>query len=369
VARLLAALATLPHLVPAPFERDDPREAYRREALADIEKEANAAAAKDAAQWKGEVGRACPRCGGKGYRLCLFCGGTGSRERQRGRRIEQIPCEPFEACATCRGSGRIAATPAIQEALTRIVAASIKGSMEKDPLDALKAIFEDLPVLPGLLALERLQVPEIRRILPPPPMTVDRVTGGARSKLKSAWAPASAQDRLLLLSTMAIDAARTAFTLQFLGEEETVPTLSEVLSQAIPVALEDLILSLDRYAGRAVTLDVTFRAPVSAEWSAVPLELAGRVDLEGVSPYLVVAFCYTPEDLEVVRALSRLKIVEGADRSLKNYPPRMVSKALIDVGVGTPARITARVRRPHAAYPVVLLELWKVEPAPREANR
>ena len=161
---------------------------------------------------------------------------------------------------------------------------------------------------------------------------------------------------------------RPFYRLRFLEDLEDAPTPARILKTAERVSVDDLAWKGAAAAGRYVTVRGTGRKPDEQFLAAVQFPLQGRIALEGVDPRMVLPYCYTPEDLEFVRVAGKLGMLSNPDRSIRNYPPRVVLKKLKALGVGTPIELSGRLLSHPDGVPAVLFEVWHVRAAEQDGD-
>ncbi|MAG56707.1 MAG: hypothetical protein CMJ83_10490 [Planctomycetes bacterium] len=362
VARVMASLSALPHLVALPFSNeDDPRGALKAQAREMLDQElANATKVLEQTR-RQALGKACTRCDGRAYRQCGRCQGKGYRERRVGRRMRRIDCRAWDPCPVCSESGRLAADPEVHQRLQRLVLLAGKEAVRIDVLTAIKNVLSNLDGVPPGLALESPRGGFLLKITGHGPFIPDKLKSTDKKKLKAAWLKSQPADRREYLYQLALDTARVADGLRFLSGQTKVPTLAEVIKKATPTTVEELAWNGRSLIGKFVSIEAVGKKPTQEYLDAVDFPLAGRINLDGVDPKMVVAFCYVPEDIEAIRACGKLGIGDKIDRSVRSYPPRAVMKALQKIGVGKRLRLQGRVLRHPDGVPAALLEVWRVE--------
>jgi len=357
-ALLYAQVADLEHVVAMPFTRGDPREAIAEQARDLLERHVKLTALALANDRDQRLGKPCRKCQGRAFKICRRCDGKGYRQVRVGRRMRKMECKAWDPCGVCDASGRLATVPQVHESLQRLVVLAGKHAVKKDVFGGLKAMQANVRDIPPGLSVSNPKGQVFRKVVGPPPVNPDRIKD--KSRLKGLWLNSLPEERRDFLFQFALDAATVAHGLRFLEGLSDPPSAMQVRKEARSVTLEDLQWRGTALAGRFVTLEVTGRKPDSRFLDAVSFPLKGRIAIDGVDPTMVLAFCYTEDDLLVVRNGSRQGLLKKADRSLRNYAPRIVAKQLREIGPGKPLRIWGRVLKHPDGVPAVLLEVWSV---------
>lgn len=360
-ARLCAEVARLQHVVPRPYTDGDPKEALESLARQLLSRHVKLTAIERTNERRQALGKACRRCSGRAFTRCRRCDGKGWRDVRAGRRTRRLECRAWDPCGVCDGSGRLAADPAVQARLKRLVLLAGKESVKKDVLASIRHVLEALDGVPPGLDIENPKGGSFRELVGPPPVLADRIK--QKSRLKSLWLNSMPEDRREFLYAYALEAATVVDGLRFLRGLSDTPTAARVVKSAERVSLDDLVWKGAALAGKYVTVRAVGKKPDAQFLAAVSFPLAGRIALEGIDPTMLLAFCYTPEDLDLVRVASRVGLVAKADRSIRSYPPRVVLKKLQELGTDTPLELSGRVLSHPDGIPAVLFEVWHVAAA------
>ncbi|MAB77818.1 MAG: hypothetical protein CMJ89_00570 [Planctomycetes bacterium] len=365
-ARLCAEIVRLEHLVPSPFTRGDPREDLATEARDFLSRHVKGVSVELENARAQALGKSCRRCSGRAFTRCRRCTGKGWRTVKAGRRTRRLDCRAWDPCEVCEASGRLAANPTVHDRLRRLVLLAGKEAVKTDVLASIRHVLENVDGVPPGLMLEDQKGGALRKLAGPAPVLPDRIR--ERGKLKSLWLNSLPEDRREFLYAYGLEAATVAHGLRFLEGLDDAPTPARVLKNAERISLGDLAWKGAAFVGKYVTVRATGKKPDAAFLSAVQFPLAGRIALEGVDPTMVLAYCYTPGDLEMVRVASKLGMLSRPDRSIRNYPPRVVLKKLEGIDVGTPLDLSGRLLQHPDGVPAVLFEVWHVRAAEQDGE-